>query len=438
MKMNYDDGNGLYDDDGNDLYDDDGNGLYNDDESSVSDIFRELVGNELGIDLDIDPDVEASPMAADEEESEGNENTFDLGLPVLHRYLGQSLEELRGRTILDDGVYVSLPLLPRQFVVLFPGETLPMRVFNEETISMLQNCIENNRTFGVVPKYDLRLVPIGTTAEIYEYKQDSPLEGFCLKAKARQRFKILRMMTQGNGTIMNVKILPEITLGPPLYEVRLASLDHCRMPARTEADLKRREKIENADAMTSPWPAWVYRQYDATRLCMRVRKLVHFMEAKGCVIPTDPTELSFWVAQHLLVDNNERVTILHYDSPIQRLRKEIEYLTEDTEYICRYCSHFIGSKSEMFAMSKEGPQGTYCNPAGVIFEILTLHQAQGLRLSGNRAFIDCSWFPGYAWTIAHCKVCETHMGWRFIAVDSKLKPKTFWGLLRKCLKTKEL
>ena len=26
---------------------------------------------------------------------------------------------------------------------------------------------------------------------------------------------------------------------------------------------------------------------------------------------------------------------------------------------------------------------------------------------------ECSWFPGYAWQIAGCSRCHTHLGWRY-------------------------
>lgn len=34
----------------------------------------------------------------------------------------------------------------------------------------------------------------------------------------------------------------------------------------------------------------------------------------------------------------------------------------------------------------------------------------------------------YAWTVASCSTCETHMGWLFTATKKKLKPKSFWGI----------
>ena len=367
------------------------------------------------------------------------ESTFDLTLPATHSYLGQNLEELRGRTILDDGIYMNLPLLVKESVMLFPGQTLPMTVFDAQTIDMLRTCIQNNRTLGVVSLGYDKMVQIGTTAEIYECMYEDPDQGFRLKAKGRQRFKILRVIMQGYDKISaNVKVLPEITLGTPFLDERLASLDHLRMHPTSEEDFKKQERVENLDAVVTPWPAWVYRQYDPLRLSLKIRKHLQFIQNRGSGIPEDPTDLSFWVAQNLLMEDNERIVLLNYDCAISRLQREIKYLVDDKIFVCCNCDSFIGRQSNMFPMSKEGPQGTYCNPAGIIHDTVTLYQAQGLSLSRHPPSTEYTWFPGYAWTIAMCVNCGTHMGWKFTAVQSTLKPKSFWGLMRKSLKSKEI
>lgn len=111
----------------------------------------------------------------------------------MFKYLGSNLEELRGRTILDEGIYINLPLLIERSTVLFPGQTLPMAVMHTNIADMLEKCIKKNRTFGVVCFRDDKFELIGTTAEIYEFMRGSSHEGFRIKAKGRQRFKILKM-----------------------------------------------------------------------------------------------------------------------------------------------------------------------------------------------------------------------------------------------------
>ena len=43
-------------------------------------------------------------------------------------------------------------------------------------------------------------------------------------------------------------------------------------------------------------------------------------------------------------------------------------------------------------------------------------------------------FFSFAWTIAECRHCRRHMGWRFTAVKAGLIPTMFWGLTRSALK----
>jgi Lon protease-like protein len=40
---------------------------------------------------------------------------------------------------------------------------------------------------------------IGTTAEIYEYRDEEDLAGFCIKAKGRQRFHVMESQRQVDG-----------------------------------------------------------------------------------------------------------------------------------------------------------------------------------------------------------------------------------------------
>ena len=361
------------------------------------------------------------------------DSTFDLALSATHPYLGNNLEELRGRTLLDEGIYMNLPLLVKQSVVLFPGQTLPMTVFDIQTIEMLQQCIQKNRTFGVVCLGFEKVISIGTTAEIYEYMEGSPMQGFRIKAKGRQRFKILRVI-QGYGKISaNVKIVPEITLELPLWESRLVSLDHLR----TQSCKEIKGKIERLDAVSTPWPAWVCKQYDSKRLSQKIKTHLEFIEKRGSHVPDDPTELSFWVAQNLPLDDNERTTLLNYDCAIPRLQREIKYLINDRVFVCCNCNIFIGKQSDMFPMNKEGPQTAYCNSGGIIHETVTLYKAQGLALSRGGPTSEYSWFPGYAWTIVTCEGCGIHMGWRFTAENNSLRPKAFWGLTRKNLRSKK-
>lgn len=391
--------------------------------------YIDLNEENLENDMDDEEDVESNNDTADVT------NAFDITLPASHSYLGQDLQELSGRTVLD-GIHMNLPLLVSQSLMLFPEETLPMMVHETQTIEMLRNCIENDRTFGVVCiSYRQDMVPVGTTAEIYEYTESSTA-GFCVKAKGRQRFKVLRVIVEGHNKIFaNIKVLPEVTLPHPLAGQRVISLDNIRIRATNEEELLKQKKVETMDAALSPWPAWVYRQYDPVRLSIQMRDHLRFIKQAGCNMPANPTDLSFWVAQNLILDGNVKIMLLNYDCAIQRLQMEIKILTEKRSFVCCKCDSYIAQRSDIFLMNADGPQSAYCNPGGFIHETITLYRAKGLKLARTGPSTDCSWFPGYGWTVANCKTCGIHMGWKFTAVNESLRPKSFWGLIRTSLRS---
>ena len=66
------------------------------------------------------------------------------------QYLGDDLEEVRGRTVLEDDSCLELPLLSLPGVVLVPGQTLPLQLFQPATVSMIRNVLDKDKTFGMV------------------------------------------------------------------------------------------------------------------------------------------------------------------------------------------------------------------------------------------------------------------------------------------------
>ena len=120
-----------------------------------------------------------------------------------------------------------------------PGQTLPLNLFHPTVITVMKNLISGSKTFGVIHQRYRSSQPglveeanIGTTAEIYEFREPPPdsLEvGLKIKAKGRQRFRVLNMRRQVDGTKMaTVEFLKEIELTDPFYDVRLLSRDRLK------------------------------------------------------------------------------------------------------------------------------------------------------------------------------------------------------------------
>ena len=95
----------------------------------------------------------------------------------------------------------------------------------------------------------------------------------------------------------------------------------------------------------------------------------------------------------------------------------------------------------------QGSLGTFVNPHGHVHQTVTMSRVRHVHHHGVPS-CESSWFPGYAWTMAHCAVCMSHLGWRFdlvvndhmaegvtdevllaaAAAVQRAWPPRFWGL----------
>jgi hypothetical protein len=115
---------------------------------------------------------------------------------------------------------VEIPLFPLG-VVLFPGGTLPLRVFETRYIDMTRGCLKNDTPFGVCLIREGREVgapavpePIGCLARILEcdMQQLGVLE---LKAAGRERFRVLATRSNSQGLVLGeVQVLPDAPDAP--------------------------------------------------------------------------------------------------------------------------------------------------------------------------------------------------------------------------------
>jgi len=82
-------------------------------------------------------------------------------------------------------------------------------------------------------------------------------------------------------------------------------------------------------------------------------------------------------------------------------------------------------------MTSGGPSGVYVNPHGFLHEVLTVRRARNLLVAGPPT-TEFTWYPGYAWEIAFCARCRSHVGWSFTATAGG-DPPSFWGLRREAI-----
>jgi cereblon len=167
----------------------------------------------------------------------------------------------------------------------------------------------------------------------------------------------------------------------------------------------------------------------------------------GPLVPStaDPAALGWWAAaNHPRLSETARQALLAEDSVAKRLSRLIEVETkrsrEDANYIlCSRCGAPLAAMRPI-VMDLAGMMAAYANPAGFTHETLTLEGVLRETEDGGEAIFlqgepstESSWFPGYSWTIAGCRGCGRHLGWRFDTVAG-LEPRRFWGLTRASLR----
>ena len=94
---------------------------------------------------------------------------------------------------------------------------------------------------------------------------------------------------------------------------------------------------------------------------------------------------------------------------------------------CGACSTALASSDATFPISKLH----YVNPAGVNHSLLTVRAVHGnSMLFVGAPSTEHSYFNGYAWQIAYCQLCRSHLGWRFTAQEDSLVPRQFFAFSR--------
>src|SRR4051812_28989027 len=84
--------------------------------------------------------------------------------------------------------------------------------------------------------------------------------------------------------------------------------------------------------------------------------------------------------------------------------------TSERVYWCAPCSTRVARESDLIDIS-----GTFTNPAGETFKVARFHHANVI-VTGEPT-LEATWFPGFAWSYAHCANCRAHLGWRYESSD---------------------
>jgi ATP-dependent Lon protease len=292
---------------------------------------------------------------------------------AMHSYLGNAFQELLERSILQSNQVYEMLLLPLPDVIVFPTETVPLRIQNREFIlklgQLMQEARNGNREIachiGIVRLLNRSgtIEKIGTTVEIKSTHNNTTMddEELIVTAKGRHRFEIVKVKrTTASLIIAEVKILSDYS---------------CK-------------QILHPSAYT-PFPHWVYDNFSPKRLARLAYELfesnllwkgeVNTLKRWGPLDPElssrgslgaeeDPVGFSFYLAANLPNPSSDLQTLLKAEDVIERLKLEINFLTRSKHLktiSCLVCNQVLACKGDIFNVpGAEGCAGAYVNCYG--------------------------------------------------------------------------
>ena len=150
------------------------------------------------------------------------------------------------------GTRTQFALFPLQ-VVLFPGGSLPLRIFETRYVDMVRDCMRTSSSFGVVliragsEVGPAQTFEVGTAASIVDFNQLS--DGFLgISCSGTQRFRIKTSGVQADGlNVASVEWLDvEPALSIPPRHAPLAELLESVLPRLGEGYTNMEMKLDDA------------------------------------------------------------------------------------------------------------------------------------------------------------------------------------------------
>jgi len=202
---------------------------------------------------------------------------------------------------------VELPLFPLN-TVLFPGQVLPLHIFEERYRLMIRRCLAEDLPFGVV------LIKRGQEVATSE---DDDAEPYTVGTVAR----IIESSHLNNGT-MNI-----VTVGVERFRIR--KLLHDQPYLRGEViSLPMVDAVDDTAAQSA-----------ATRVKEQVDRYIELIsDAAGLQIqieetPTGAQQIGYLAAITMQIDNREKQELLGAPSVSQMLRRELALLSRENSLL---------------------------------------------------------------------------------------------------------
>jgi hypothetical protein len=220
------------------------------------------------------------------------------------------------------------------------------------------------------------------------------------------------------------------------FRIRIVDADRW-VPADISASLFRVRVEHFRDGPHSlrsmpPWPAVAIPRCaliycDPDRMADELRATVRAVLAQHkLMLPRGASELSWWLAVHLPLSRAKRLELLEMHT-IARLRALVEPVKALGDLVCTTCDIVVGSILNLIPSDDGALGSSYINPNGFCHELMALTELGIVPHLIGQPDPRNSWFEGYAWTIANCPHCFSHLGWKF----SRWQPTTLASLLNR-------
>jgi len=138
-----------------------------------------------------------------------------------------------------------LPLFPLE-LVLFPGQSLSLHIFEERYKEMIGECIEGQTEFGVIQAKENSIVNIGCTASVTEVARRYDDGRLDVETGGRRRFELLFLDQERSFLRAAVQFFDDedpTSAGDPAHRSRALDL-HAEVLELLFTDAKERAKIQ--------------------------------------------------------------------------------------------------------------------------------------------------------------------------------------------------
>jgi ATP-dependent Lon protease len=177
-----------------------------------------------------------------------------------------------------------IPLFPLE-VVLFPGTTLPLHIFEPRYKTMIQNCRQSSMEFGVVLTTPEGIATVGCTAEILDIIREHPDGRTDIATVGAKAFRIS-------------EVLSEL----PYYEAQV-------------------EFLTDEDSYTEEDSSALLQAYEQCRLLL-------YGEAPEPLNPGEPVSLSYRIAADLPLELKRKQALLEMRHEGKRRAQVLRDITE--------------------------------------------------------------------------------------------------------------